>query len=530
MSREQSPDIMMESEPRSPTSSSSQSEDHTRDGAASQKSRDTNTAANCEGIAHTNLSTREGPRNGMGASRNGSRVISQSNSIDASQPRAVSTNSNGAAKPIPMVPHLLLSGSQSRLSAASTTGGASTSQTRTSGVVARASTSSATTAAPVAAGAGRPPSAPVARPTAPVAHTPSASMPRPTVLSASTRRTSGSASCKAFMPQVSTAAPDYTAYPSDISKYLKDVIRRREEAMMLKLLPTAQLMSQTVLQAQTAYELIAHQEAIEFVHISHKRREAEMKAKEANSAKVLKEKVEEQKRQHREEIAQQKNEVAAAAKQTEADIREKLKALVSLQPKLNIVPAVMAQLQDPSSDCRLLGALLVEERQLQKALKGDARYKSKTTGMDGGAEPYWWKDCVCASFNASALMRQEPHRASIVDVPFATKTAADKKVVVVKDGAGEVVAWAHTRTGPDPSALAEAYLKAKLEAPELPASAYRGVLWPKEDAAEVARKARAVKSPIADILPEVITILSCGEMTSHELSKKDVAALGEAAS
>ncbi|KAG5482423.1 hypothetical protein LSCM4_05682 [Leishmania orientalis] len=535
MSRERSPDIMVHSESNSPTSSSSDSEGNVRDSVAALKAHNINsaapTSANCENMAPIDLTALERPRSGINLSRNGSHVISQSNSINASQPRAGSTNSNGAAKQVPVVPHLFLSGSQARLSAASTTGGTPASQARASGAAARASTSSAATSAPVAVGAGRPPSAPVARPTAPVAHTPSASMPRPTAMAASTRRTGGSAGSKAFMPQVVTATPDYTAYPPDISKYLKDAIHRREEAVMLRLLPTAQLMDQAVLQAQTAYELIVQQEAFEFLQISHKRKEAEMKRKEVECAKANKERMEEQKRQHREEMAQQKNDVTMAAKQMEADIREKLKALVSLQPKLNIVSAVMAQLQDPASDCRLLGALLMEERQLQKALKGDARYnKLKTAGMDGGAEPYWWKHCVCASFNVSAMMRQEPHRASIVDVPFATKTAADKKVVVVKDGGGNVVAWAHTRSGPDPNALAEAYAAAKLEAPELPANAYKGVLWPKEDAADVTRKARAAKSPTADILPEVITTLSYREINSHEMSKKDIAAMGEGAS
>ncbi|CAG9572184.1 conserved hypothetical protein [Leishmania major strain Friedlin] len=354
-------------------------------------------------------------------------------------------------------------------------------------------------------------------------------MPRATFMSGSIRRTGSSVGSKAFMPRLITAAPDYTAYPSDVSKYLKDVIRRREEALMFKLLPTAQLMDQAALQAQAAYELIVQQEAFEFLQICHKRKEVETKRREQECTKAYKERMEEQKRQHKEEMAQQKNDVAAMAKQTETEIKEKLKTLVSLHPKLNVVSAVMAQLQDPASDCALLGALMMEEKQLQKALRGDARYnKSKTAETDGGAVPYWWKQCVCSSFNVSAMLRQEPHRASIVDVSFATKTPADKKVIVVKDGKGNIVAWAHTRSGPDPNALAEAYLAAKPEVPELPANAYKGVLWPKEDAADVVRKAKAAKSPTADILPEVITILSYSDMGSLEMSKKDVAAVGEA--
>ncbi|XQJ26149.1 hypothetical protein NXY56_002101 [Leishmania guyanensis] len=499
LSREQSPGIMINSGSNSPTSSCSHNERNIRNGTA--------------------------------LSKNGSRFTSQTNLIDASQPCMTSTNSNGATKSIPAVPNLPLSSLQTWSSAGSTTGGAAASQAHASEADVWSSIGNAATSVPAAADLGRPPSVPVARAASHVTRTLSVSMPRATASWGGARRTGGSAGSKAFMPQVITVAPDYTTFPPDVSKYLKDVIRRREEAAMLRLLPTAQLMSQAVLQAQAAYESIVQQEAFEFLQISHRRRETEMKLKEQESNKANREKIEEQKRQHKEEIVQQKNDVAAATRQTEAEIKEKLKTLLSLQPKLNIVPVVMAQLQDPTSDCALLGALMVEEKRLQKALKSDARYnKSKTAGMDGGAVPYWWKQCVCASFNVSAIVKKEPHRASIVDVCVATKTPADKKVVVVKDMEGNVVAWAHTRSGPDPNALAEAYLAMKLEVPELPANAYKGVLWPKEDAMDVMRKAKAAKSPIADILPEVITILSYSEMSSHEMLVRDVTAVAEAAS
>ncbi|GET87508.1 hypothetical protein, conserved [Leishmania tarentolae] len=525
LSREQSPNIMIDSEVNSSTSSPNHSERNSHDGAAALL------ASKSESITNANLTAAERLRNGIIPSKNDSPAPSQTNSMNTAQSRTTSTHSNSAAQPTPTVPNLHLSGLQVHPRAASTTGGASASQARASGAAARSSTASAATPAPSVTSATRPLSVPVARSAATVSQTPSASMPRATVMSGSTRRTGGSAGSKAFLPRVLTAAPDYTAYPSDVSKYLKDVIGRREEALMFKLLPTAQLMDQAVLQAQAAYELIVQQEALEFLQISHKRKEAEVKRREQECTRANREKMEEQKRQHKEEMVRQKNNVAEVAKQTEAEIKEKLKTLVSLQPKLNILPAVMAQLQDPASDCALLGALMMEEKQLQKALKADARYnKSKTAETDGGAVPYWWKQCVCSSFNVSAILRQESHRASIVDVSCATKTAADKKVIVVKDGEGNVVAWVHTRSGPDPNALAEAYLATRPEVPELPANAYKGVLWPKEDAMDVVRKAKAAKSPTADILPEVTTTLHYCQMCSLEMSKKEVIALGEAAS
>lgn len=555
-SREQSPGIIIGSEPESLTTSPSHSDQNSSNVATAYKSASVARALSAQGAgAHADpaAAAADGARNVILPYKNGSRVGSSANSINASQPRAASTaSSNGVgaagsaaaaatgpassaahgAPTTPSIPRLRLSSSQTRPSAASTA----------------ATTTASPTAVPIpvaGAGSGRPPSVPVARaaaaaaaPAAPAAaarlKTPSASMPRATLMTGSfggaARRSGANAGAKAYMPPVTSAAPNYAAYPADVSKFLKDVIRRREEAMMSKLLPTAQLMDQLAVQAQAAHELIVQQQAFEFQQIAHKRKEAEMKRKEVETTKANREKMEIQKRQHKDDIVQSKNDVAAAAKQTEAEVREKIKTLVPLQPKLNLVQAVMAQIQDPTSDCSLLGALIMEEKQLQKALKADARYnKSKTADVDGGAEPYWWKQCVCASFNIAAIVKQEPHRASIMDVSIATKTAADKKVVVVRDGEGKVVAWAHTRSGPDAGALAEAYLEAKPEVTELAAEAYKGVMWPKEDAVEVTRRAKAAKSPLADLLPEIISILSHQEVGSHEMSKKDVLAAGEAA-
>ncbi|KAK7194970.1 hypothetical protein NESM_000419500 [Novymonas esmeraldas] len=543
-SREQSPGIMIRSELDSPASSASHNDGDTTNHsavAAAYKSRAASAAANAsagarEGSTHADPVSTPTAGAGIVASKSDSRVSSQANSVNASQPRATSTTAtgNGAARPTPAVPALRLSGgSQTRPSTTSASGEAAASQPRASGAAAtaaRVSTASANGTA--AAAAGRPPSVPVARTAAAaVPQTPSASMPRPTVMSAGGgRRAGGSAGSKAFMPTVTSAAPNYAAYPSDVSKYLKDVIRRREEAMMFRLLPTAQLLEQTVLQAQVAHDLILQQAALEFAQIVHKRKEAELKRKELETTKANKAKVEEQKRQHKEAAAQQKLDVAAAVKQTESELRERLAAVVALQPKLGIVQAIMAQAQDPASDCALLAELLVEEKQLQKALKGDARYnKSKTADVDGGAEPHWWKQCICASFNIAAAVKGVPHRASIVDVSLPTKVAADKKVVVVRDAGDTIVAWAQTRCGPDANALVEAYLAAKPEIAEMPPSAYKGIVWTKEEAADVTRKAKAAKSPTAEILAEVITSLSYMDVASQEMSRAEVLAAGEAA-
>ncbi|KPA78050.1 hypothetical protein ABB37_06791 [Leptomonas pyrrhocoris] len=358
---------------------------------------------------------------------------------------------------------------------------------------------------------------------------PSVSLPRATMSLNGGRRTGGGS--KAFMPKVATTAPNYAAYASDVAKYLKEVARRRDEAAALRLLPSAQLLEQTTLLEQAAHEQIVQQQLLAFMQITHKKKEAEAKMKEQQTTKSYKAKFEEQKQQQKEEMMMQKASVTANTKETEAELKEKLKLVVSLQPRLNVVSAVMAQIEDPASDCALLGDLMQEDKQLQKALKGDARYnKSKTADVDGGAAPYWWKQCVCASFNVAAILKQEPCRASVVEVSIPTKVAADKKVVVVKDAEGGVVAWAHTRTGPDTSALVEAFLESKPAVAELPAAAYKGVIWPKDESVEVLRAAKGPKSATAAIAPEVITILSYKEVGSFELPKKDVVAMGEAAS
>ncbi|KPI85551.1 hypothetical protein ABL78_5400 [Leptomonas seymouri] len=359
--------------------------------------------------------------------------------------------------------------------------------------------------------------------------TPSISVARAAATSNGGRRVSGCS--KSFMPKVSTTAPDYSAYVPDVAKFLKEVVRRRDEAASLKLLPSAQLLEQAVLQEQAEYEQIVQQQALAFMQMAHKKMEAEAKMKEQQISRTYRSRIEEQKQQQREEAMQQKASVAESAKEMEAEIKERLRLVVSLQPRLNVVQAVMAHIQDPASDCSLLGELLQEDKQLLKALKSDARYnRSKTASVDGGSVPYWWKQCVCASFNIAAIVKGEPVRASIMDVSIPTKVAADKKVVVVKDAKGSVVAWAHTRTGPDTNALVEAFLESKPVVTELPASAYKGVLWPKDDSVEVLRAAKGARSTTAAIAPEVITILSYKEVGSFELPKKDVVAAGEAAS
>jgi hypothetical protein len=360
--------------------------------------------------------------------------------------------------------------------------------------------------------------------------TPSASLPRAAASFNGSRRIGGSGS-KAFMPKVSTTAPNYSAYQPDVAKYLKEVARRRDEAATLKLLPSAQLLEQAVLQEEAAHEQIMQQQALGFLQITHKKKEAEAKIKEQQTTKAFKAKMDEQKQQHKEEMIQQKASVAEGTKEMEAEIKEKLRLIATLQPRLNVVQAVMAQIQNPDSDCSLLADLMQEDKQLQKALKSDARYnKSKTAEADGGALPYWWKQCVCASFNVAAIVKGESCRAAIVDVNVATKVAADKKVVAVKEADGSVVAWVHTRTGPDINALVEAFLQTRPVVAELPEAAYKGVIWPKDDAAEVLKGAKGAKSATAAIAPEVATILAYKEVGSFELLKKDVMAAGEAVS
>lgn len=471
------------------------------------------------------------------------------------------------SNPLPTISQLRPSGSQNRLSGStsangttaaapttattseartSTTSTASPTQSRLSGAPRANAPSAAAANSPACAAttaARRPPAVPPIllqqqqqqqRQPVPLRtplKTPSASLPRAAASFNGSRRTCGSGKSKAFMPKVSTPAPNYNAYMPDVAKYLKEVVRRRDEAATLKLLPSAQLLEQAVLQEQAAYEQIQQQQALAFMQITHKKREAEAKMKEQQTTKAYKEKMDEQKQQHKEDMLQQKTSVAESTKEMEAEIKERLRLIVSLQPRLNIVQAVMAQIADPASDCSLLADLMQEDKQLQRVLKADARYnKSKTADVDGGAAPYWWKQCVCASFNVAAIVKQEPCRASVVDANVSTKVAADKKVVVVKDADGTVVAWAHTRIGGNTNALVEAFLAAKPEVAELPAAAYKGVLWPKDESMEVLRAAKGAKSATAAIVPEVITILSYKEVGSFELMKKDVLAAGEAAS
>lgn len=335
-------------------------------------------------------------------------------------------------------------------------------------------------------------------------------------------------------PVVATAAPDYTAYPPDVAKVLKEIIRRRNEGAMLRVLPKCQQLEQLLLQEQTAREQAMMQESIARMQIENRKREETAKRQEQELARISKVKMDDMKAHHQGELADQKAMVAANLKETEAEVKDRLKLLTALQPKLNIAATVIAQLKDENNDCSLYGELLMEDKQLQKSLKTNARYnKSKTAETDGGALPYWWKDCLCASFNVAAIMQRATARACVQDATFSTKVPGDKKLIVVKDASVQsapVVAWGHARSGPTPVALAEAYVTAKPAVPELPAAAYSGVVWPRDEAVEVIRSAKAAKSPISEIVGEVQTTISYGGVSSYELMRKDVLAIGEATS
>ncbi|EPY25517.1 hypothetical protein STCU_06726 [Strigomonas culicis] len=206
-----------------------------------------------------------------------------------------------------------------------------------------------------------------------------------------------------------------------------------------------------------------------------------------------------------------------------------------VQPRLNVANAVLADLKCEPCDCLRLGLLLEEEKRLLKGIKMDARYnKTKTADVDGGAIPYWFKHVLASAFNVSAILQASELRAAVEDAPGITsRNPGEKKVVVVRAGAepsAALVAWAHTRSGPDVEALAAAFLAAPPAPTTLSAHVGQGVILPKDELAELTRKARAPKSEIAEIAALLTNALTVDGITTPDFTAKDVAAIGEAAS
>lgn len=362
------------------------------------------------------------------------------------------------------------------------------------------------------------------------------------------------AALKACTMATTMPSGQFAGYGLDTAKYLKELVRRRDEAVYLRVLPRTQLLQQLAQQEAAARELSLQQEGSGRLTIVHKALEDRAKKAELAAAKAGKEGLEAMKRTHAEEVAAQKASVAALHAETEREVRERLALIQRLQPKLNPTAASLADVRREDSDCVVLAQLLEEDKRLQKALKGDSRYdKSKTADTDGGALPFWLKHCAAASFNVAAILQAQPCRAAVIDAPsLATKVAADKKVLVVRatvDEKSAVIAWAHTRVAaPDAATAAAALLpmlgavpeepstnNADIKVPALPETAsakavFAGVVWTKDDCAATLRLAKAPKTTCGCLANVTKAALAHGGVASFEMTSADVRAIGEAAS
>ncbi|CCW71757.1 unnamed protein product [Phytomonas sp. Hart1] len=322
----------------------------------------------------------------------------------------------------------------------------------------------------------------------------------------------------------------FATYGFEIAKTLKEIVHGRDEGVFLRVLPKSQLIGQLILQESGARDLMGLQEANLRMLLTHKRVEERAKKEEQQLSRRSKERQEELKKRYAEELNEQKNSVMLYNAGLEKGLRERLKALAQLQPRLNLVNVVLAAMKDESNDLSLTAELLEEAKKLQKALKTDSRFnKTATPELDGGALPYWLKHCIVSSFNVAAIVKGSPYRAVVLDAPnLRSKLLADRKIIAIREVAlsEKILSWAHTRIAlPDAGAAVKAFLEFAEGDAGAPAGLCQGVVWTKEVHPSIARVAKAAGSSIPSQ-----SVLSLGDVSSIELTTKEVKSIGEAAS
>ncbi|RNF27464.1 uncharacterized protein Tco025E_00266 [Trypanosoma conorhini] len=326
-----------------------------------------------------------------------------------------------------------------------------------------------------------------------------------------------------------TSSPQYSY---GTARYLKELQRRREDVPALRVLPKTQQLAQLLLLEQAGRELLAHQERLCRQQLVHKREDERMKKEEQRLQQKNRERLDELKRRQALELAALKESVSAFQRQMDAEVKEKLRVVCMLQPRMGVAAAVLAELKSEGSPCLLLPELMEEERRVLKTLKAESRHSRGPA--DCGAVPHWMHTCVASSFNVAAILQNAPYLAAVEEAIKATNASLRKLVVVRHLHDKNVVGWAHVRAGSDPATLAAEL--ARLPVPEgLPAELYCGVVWPKEDLGELTRNAKAVTdAELRQLLRQVVDVssasLSCVGLTTHEFAKKDVDAIGTVAS
>lgn len=333
-------------------------------------------------------------------------------------------------------------------------------------------------------------------------------------------------------PRSTMPEGNFTQYSFDVAKVLREYVRRRDENVLLRVLPKMHQLQQHVLQELCAREQMLLQEQTARLLVVSKFAEERARRQEQQQVKNAKERLDDLRKRQQAEIQEQRATATMLMADTEKEIRERLKHLQVLHPRLGPTSAALADVRHEQSDCAILAELLEEDKKLQKALRADNRFNKCTTAeADGGALSYWFRHCVVASFNVAAILQRSPLRASVQDVAaVGIQMISDRRVVVVRAaGDGQIVAWAHARLAlSDVVAAGEAFATLTVSE-DLPKDSGVGILWLKEDLALAIRAARAPKSTIADIASISKSILSVGSVASSELTAKDVLALGEAA-
>lgn len=333
----------------------------------------------------------------------------------------------------------------------------------------------------------------------------------------------------------------FSTYSFENAKYLRELAQRRQETVVLRVLPKAQQLEQLVELEQMQREGICLEEDNNRCAINHKRTDEYNKKRLLQFTQANKVRQEALKRRHAEDLASQKTAVTEGMKATEQEIKDRLKLINTLLPRNAVFTAALADLKKEDSDLSVLGAFLEEEKRLQKGLKADARFAtSKTASADGGAITFWMKQCAASAFNVQAIISSSPYRASVLDLAaMPTKLSHEKRVLTIhhedddEKAVDKVLLWAQTRllsaeeNGAEPAtSLLERMVG---QGTSLFSSGCQSlVLWCKEDYTELAKLAKQDEFA-GKVLPHSSAVLSYDGVSAAPLLLKDVKALGELA-
>lgn len=333
----------------------------------------------------------------------------------------------------------------------------------------------------------------------------------------STARAGGSsttlASPKSDMPVVGrTPVPStsYAQFPLDTAKRLRTIQAKKQEAVVLRVMPKSHSLQQMLLDEASKREVLGLEQNLAYVKIVN-----------AFKAETLK-------KRQKEQLEMQKETVKQNAAEIEGECRQSLRRLNLLQPRNKVCTAVLSELKKEDGDLELFGHLLEEDKKLVKGLKQDAKFDaSKTASTDGGSLTFKMKRLLAASFNAAAILDGSEVRASVEDVTtIPSKLPAEKRALVLRNEDDEaVLEWFQVRALEVEEAIEQALALAERVdevSPEVLGGAKHSILWSKANLTAIAKTKTEDAAKVSKISSSVLSFDGCSSISVSEKEVSDV--------